>query len=184
LEVEKFGVVSIELDEVLLALLRLRHEELGKVRRLDQLLPELAAHRTQGKKIAFTNGCFDILHAGHVSFLRESRRRGDLLVVGLNSDASIRRLKGAGRPVNHEADRVMVLSELESVDYIVVFDEDTPIKLIEAILPEALIKGADYKKKQVVGWQVVEKHGGKVVLVDLVKGRSTTNIIRKIAETR
>jgi len=182
LEVEKFGVVPIAVEEVLLSLLVQRHEELGKVRTLEQLLPELAAHRSQGKKIAFTNGCFDILHAGHVSYLRQSRRQGDLLVVGLNSDPSITRLKGTGRPVNKEVDRVMVLSELESVDYIVVFGEDTPIDLIKAIKPDALVKGADYTRKQVVGWDVVEKHGGRVVLVDLVAGRSTTNIIRKIAE--
>src|SRR5690606_10275628 len=129
LEVEKFGVVPIPLDEVLLALLRKRHEDLGKVRTVEQLLPELAAHRSQGKRVVWTNGCFDILHAGHVSYLRQARRTGDLLVVGLNSDASIRRIKGEGRPVNRQDDRVMVLSELESVDYIVVFDDDTPIDL-------------------------------------------------------
>ncbi|MBI1336869.1 MAG: D-glycero-beta-D-manno-heptose 1-phosphate adenylyltransferase [Phycisphaera sp.] len=180
LEVEKFGVVPIELDEVLLSLLHRRHEELGKARTLEQLLPELQAHRRQGKKIAFTNGCFDILHAGHVQYLREARRTGDLLVVGLNSDSSIRNLKGPDRPVNHEADRVMVLSELQSVDYVVVFGEQTPIKLIRAIKPDTLVKGADYKKSQVVGADIVEKHGGRVVLVDLVQGRSTTNIIGKI----
>jgi D-beta-D-heptose 7-phosphate kinase/D-beta-D-heptose 1-phosphate adenosyltransferase len=181
LEVEKFGIVPIELDEVLLSVLRQQHEQLGKLRTLDQLLPELHAYRQQGRRIAFTNGCFDILHAGHVAYLREARRAGDLLVVGLNSDASIRRLKGDGRPVNHEADRVMVMSELTSVDYIVVFGEDTPIKLIEAIRPDALVKGSDYTRATVVGADIVERHGGKVVLVDLVEGRSTTNIIRKIA---
>jgi len=180
LEVERFGVVPIELDEVLLALLRQNHDEFGKRRELSALLPELAAYRTQGKTVAFTNGCFDILHAGHVQFLREARKQGDLLVVGLNSDASIRRIKGDDRPVNHEADRVMVLSELESVDYIVVFDDDTPIELIEAIRPSVLVKGADYTREQVVGHEVVERHGGRIALVDLVEGRSTTNIIQRI----
>jgi len=180
LEVEKFGVVPIERDELLLAVLAEYHAELGKLRTLDFLLPELAAHRAAGKTIAFTNGCFDILHAGHIDFLRKAKASGDLLVVGLNTDASIRRLKGPDRPVNHEADRVMVLSELESIDYIVLFKEDTPMKLIKAIKPDRLVKGADYKKAEVVGHQVVQKHGGRVVLVPLFEGRSTTNIIRKV----
>ncbi len=147
------------------------------------MLQELAAHRKQDETIVFTNGCFDILHAGHVQFLREARRQGDLLVVGLNSDASIRRIKGENRPVNHEADRVMVLSELESVDYIVVFDADTPIDVIAEVRPHVLVKGADYTRDQVVGHEVVERHGGKVVLVDLVEGRSTTNIIQRIEQS-
>ena len=123
----------------------------------------------------------DILHAGHVSYLRQARKKGDLLVVGLNSDSSIKRIKGPTRPVNHEADRVMVLSELQSVDYVIVFDEDTPTELLKAIKPDVLVKGADYAKKQVVGWEFVESYGGRVELVDLVEGRSTTNIIRKIS---
>ena len=180
LEVEKFGIVPIELDEVLLALLRLKHEELGKVRELDQLLPELAAYRKQGKRIAFTNGCFDILHAGHISYLRAARRAGDLLVVGLNSDRSIRRIKGKGRPVNIQEDRLLVLSELECVDYLVLFDQDTPVRLLKMIRPEVLVKGADYRRDEVVGADFVESYGGRVELVKLVKGRSTTNIIRKI----
>ncbi|MFP4145055.1 MAG: D-glycero-beta-D-manno-heptose 1-phosphate adenylyltransferase [Phycisphaeraceae bacterium] len=180
LEVEKFGVVPIELGEVLLALLRRDAQSLGKQRSLEHLLVELAAHRQQGKRIAFTNGCFDILHAGHVQYLRQARQAGDLLVVGLNSDDSIRRIKGDSRPVNREEDRVLVLSELESVDYVVVFGEDTPRNLIEAIRPDALVKGADYTRETVVGHEIVEQAGGEVVLVPLVKGRSTTNIIRRL----
>ncbi len=179
LEVEKFGVVPIALDEVLVKLLQDHAKQQGKLRTLDELLPELRAFRGQGRRIAFTNGCFDILHAGHVHFLREARRHGDLLVVGLNSDASIRRIKGAPRPVNAQADRIMVLSELQSVDYIVIFDQDTPLKLIAAIKPDVLVKGADYRRDQVVGGDVVEKHGGRVELVKLVPGRSSTNIIQK-----
>ncbi len=181
LEVEKFGIVPIPLEEVLLSLLQHQSQSLGKQRSLEQMLPELAAHRGQGRKIVFTNGCFDILHAGHVSFLRQARQQGDLLVVGLNSDVSIRRLKGPSRPVNHQEDRVMVLGELQSVDYICVFGQDTPLALIRAIKPDVLVKGADYKRREVVGGDWVERHGGKVVLVKLVAGRSTTNIIRKIA---
>lgn len=181
LEVEKFGVVPVELDEVLLKLLRDQRQGAGKQRSVDELLPELSAFRRQGRTIAFTNGCFDILHAGHVQFLREARKTADLLVVGLNSDASVRRLKGEGRPVNAEADRVMVLSELASVDYVVVFGEDTPIKLIKAIRPHVLVKGADYRRDQVVGGDEVEKHGGRVHLVPLVEGRSTTGIVQRLA---
>jgi D-beta-D-heptose 7-phosphate kinase/D-beta-D-heptose 1-phosphate adenosyltransferase len=181
LEVERFGIVPIELDEILLSLLRQKHERLGKIRTLDQLLPELEAYRKQGKRIAFTNGCFDILHAGHVGYLRSARRFADLLVVGLNSDGSIRRIKGPRRPVNKQDDRVMVLSELESVDYIILFDQGTPVKLLRAIRPDVLVKGGDYRENQVVGREIVKSYGGQVKLVPLVQGRSTTNIIRKIA---
>jgi len=180
LEVEKFGVVPIELDEIIVSILQRRHEELGKVRVLDQLIPELQAYRRQGKKIAFTNGCFDILHAGHVAYLRQARKQGDLLVVAVNADKSIRKLKGPDRPVNGEADRLLVLSELESVDYLIVFPQDTPMKLLRAIKPDVLVKGGDYGKDQVVGADYVEGYGGEVKVVDLIKGRSTTNIIRKI----
>lgn len=180
LEVEKAGVVPIPLEELLLAVLQLHHDRLGKARPAETLYRELAAHRKQGKTIVFTNGCFDILHAGHVAYLRAAAKLGDLLVVGLNSDDSIRRLKGDGRPVNHAADRLLVLSELQSVDYLVEFDEDTPLKLIEAIEPDVLTKGADYTREAVVGHEAVEAHGGRVELIDLVEGRSTTNIIRKL----
>ena len=183
LEVEKVGVVPIPLEEVLLSLLRLHDDELGKVRPAETLLRELQAHRQQGKTIVFTNGCFDILHAGHVAYLRQAAKLGDLLVVGLNADDSIRRLKGDDRPVNHEADRLLVLSELQSIDYLVVFSEDTPLKLIEAIKPDVLAKGADYTREAVVGHEIVEAHGGRVALIDLVEGRSTTNIIRKLSAT-
>lgn len=181
LEVEKFGVVPIELNELLLAVLQRGRAELGKLRTVDQLAVELDAYRSQGKSIAFTNGCFDILHAGHVRYLREASKCADLLVVALNSDASIRRIKGKDRPVNKQDDRVMVMSELASVDYVVIFDADTPRKLLAKLKPDVLVKGADYKSKEdVVGWDIVEKYGGRVERVGLVKGLSTTNIIRKI----
>ena len=180
LEVEQFGIVPIPLDEVLLAVLARAHDGLGKVRTLAQLRPELAAHRRRGRRIAFTNGCFDILHAGHISFLRQARATADLLVVGLNADASIRRLKGPGRPVNRQEDRVLVLSELSSVDYIVLFDTDTPVGLLRALQPEVLVKGAEYRVDQVVGHEIVQAYGGQIVRVGMVEGRSTTNIIRRI----
>ncbi len=184
LEVEKFGVVPIELDEVLIALLQKQHAELGKIRTVDQLLPEITAYRKQGKKIAFTNGCFDILHAGHVAYLRQAKAQGDILVLGVNSDASIRKIKGKDRPVNKQDDRLMVLSELASVDYVIVFDKDTPMDLLRAIKPDVLVKGGDYTKDKVVGHEFVESYGGQVTVVGLVEGRSTTNIIQKIEATK
>ena len=179
LEVERFGVVPIELDEVLLALLEQRGAAAGKLRDADALVKELAVHRRRGKTLAFTNGCFDVLHAGHVAYLRAAAAEGDLLVVAVNTDDSIRRIKGADRPLNHQRDRLTVLSELESVDYLVLFDEDTPIDLITAIAPDALVKGADYQKHEVVGHDVVEAAGGRVALIPLVEGRSTTNLIER-----
>ncbi|MCC6680575.1 MAG: D-glycero-beta-D-manno-heptose 1-phosphate adenylyltransferase [Phycisphaeraceae bacterium] len=181
LEVERFGVAPIALHELLLAELERHRAESGKLRTLDQLAVELDAYRAQGKNIVFTNGCFDILHAGHVQYLRQARRLGDLLVVAINSDRSIRKLKGKGRPVNTQLDRVMVLSELASVDYIVIFDGLTPEPLLRRLKPHVLVKGADYKRKQdVVGWQIVEGYGGRIERVGLIEGLSTTNIIRKV----
>ena len=131
------------------------------------------------KKVVFTNGAFDILHAGHVTYLEFARKQGDVLVVGLNSDSSVRRYKGDKRPINKQADRAKVLAALECVDYVVIFNEDEPAKLIAALLPNVLVKGADWAH-YVSGRDVVEKNGGKVVLAKLVEGRSTTGVIQKI----
>ena len=131
--------------------------------------------RKAGKKIVFTNGCFDILHAGHVSVLEFSRNKGDVLVVGLNSDASVSRLKGPTRPINTQGDRALVLAALESVSAVCVFEEDTPYNLIKAVRPDVLVKGGDYKKSEIVG----SEFAGKVVRFALLKGRSTTNVIKK-----
>ena len=136
----------------------------------------LAKQRKAGKKIVFTNGCFDILHAGHVSVLEFSRSKGDVLVVGLNSDASVKRLKGPARPVNKEADRALVLAALEAVDAVCVFPEDTPYNLIKLVAPDVLVKGGDYKPSEIVGREFAKK----VVRFALLKGRSTTNIIKKV----
>ena len=136
----------------------------------------LAKQRKAGRKIVFTNGCFDILHAGHVSVLEFSRNKGDVLVVGLNSDASVKRLKGPARPVNKEADRALVLAALEAVDAVCVFPEDTPYNLIKLVRPDVLVKGGDYKPSEIVGREFAKK----VVRFALLKGRSTTNIIKKV----
>jgi D-beta-D-heptose 7-phosphate kinase/D-beta-D-heptose 1-phosphate adenosyltransferase len=182
LEVEKFGAVPVSATEILQELMTEIHEHLGKERSLDQLLPELQRHRASGKRIVFTNGCFDIIHLGHVKYFRFAKSQGDLLVVGVNTDASISRLKGPKRPVINETDRIGVLEELESIDYLVRFDEDTPMKLIQAVRPDVLVKGQDYSKQQVVGWDVVESYGGRVALAPLVDGRSTTSVIQRIID--
>ena len=180
LEVEQAGVVPIPLGDVMLEVLSAHAAEVGKVRSVRGLLPELAAHRRKGRTIGFTNGCFDLLHAGHVRYLRDARALCDVLVVGLNSDDSIRRIKGEDRPVNTEEDRAVVLSELESVSYLVMFADDTPTELIRAVRPEVLIKGGDYAPEAVVGRELVESWGGRVELVPLVAGRSTTSLIERL----
>jgi len=140
--------------------------------------------RANGARVVFTNGCFDIIHAGHVRYLKKSSALGDILVVGLNSDASVRMIKGKNRPIVPEAERAEVLSALEAVDYVVIFDEPTPIRLIEAIRPDVLVKGADWKAGEIVGADVVRESGGRVARVSLVKGRSTTRIIETILKNR
>ncbi len=181
LEVEKFGCVAITTDEVL-AELRLEDRRLaGKLRKIDELLVELAIRRDRGETVVFTNGCFDILHAGHVDYLTRARNEGSLLVVGLNTDASVRCLdKGDGRPINNEQDRAKVLGALECVDYVVLFDDQTPQELIRRVRPDVLVKGQDWAEKGVVGREDVEANGGRVVLMPLVEGLSTTNVVEKI----
>ena len=183
LEVEVFGVQPIPLEQVHHAVLQLASGE-GKLRTLTQVLIEVAARRRAGQKIVFTNGCFDVLHAGHVALLDQASKHGDFLIVGINEDASVKRLKGESRPLNNQDDRAKVLGSLGSVGSVVFFGDDTPIKLIEAIKPDVLVKGGDYTKDKVVGHEVVEKHGGAVVLIDLVEGRSTTNTIKKMQSSK
>jgi D-beta-D-heptose 7-phosphate kinase/D-beta-D-heptose 1-phosphate adenosyltransferase len=180
LEVERFGSVPIKPREIVEELISEDHANLGKERPLDRLVAELQYHRAAGKKIVFTNGCFDLIHLGHVKYFQFAKKQGDLLVVGVNTDSSISRLKGPKRPVINEQDRVGVLEELESIDYLVRFDDDTPLRLIEAIKPDVLVKGADYKKEQVVGWEIVEARGGHVALAPLIDGRSTSAVIQRI----
>ena len=134
---------------------------------------------TEGKTLVFTNGCFDILHRGHAQYLSFAKAHGDALVVGLNSDTSVRRAKGPARPVNAEQDRAFVLGSLRAVDYVVIFDEDEPRDLISKILPDVLVKGKDWAH-YVSGRDVVEAHGGRVVLADMVEGKSTTSIIQRM----
>ncbi|QNN25279.1 bifunctional heptose 7-phosphate kinase/heptose 1-phosphate adenyltransferase [Planctomycetales bacterium ZRK34] len=186
LEVERFGVVPIALDEVHFALLQRHHHELGKVRTLDQLVPEIAAYRKQGKKIAFTNGCFDILHAGHIQVLQGARDTADMLILAVNTDVSISAQKGPQRPIVSQDQRIALLAALQCVDYIILFGDgsggegDTPIPLLKEIKPDVLVKGGTYKHDEVVGWEVVESYGGKVTTIAPVQGLSTTNIVERI----
>ena len=137
----------------------------------------------KGKKIVFTNGCFDILHRGHVTYLAEAKKLGDLLVLGVNSDASVKRLKGPERPINNENDRAYVLSQLKSVDFTEIFTEDTPLNLINKVMPKVLVKGGDWKIDQIVGAKEVIANGGDVFSLNFVDGYSTTSIIHKIQDT-
>lgn len=136
-----------------------------------------------GRKIVFTNGCFDILHYGHVRYLEKAKSKGDILVVAINTDASVRKIKGENRPIINEKDRAKVIAGLESVDFVVLFNDETPLKVIQALKPDILVKGADWSKDKIVGADFVSGYGGKVASIKLEQGRSTTNIIRKIAQS-
>ncbi len=182
LEVERFGAVPVTVGEIIQELLVEARQKLGKQRSLEQLLGELERHRAAGKKVVFTNGCFDLIHLGHVKYFQHAKAQGDILVVGVNTDGSIQRLKGPKRPIINQQDRVGVLEELESIDYVVMFEDDTPLRLIQAIRPDVLAKGADYTREQVVGHDVVESYGGRVELVPLVDGKSTSTVIQRILE--
>ena len=147
---------------------------------LEKLILRFGPGKRNGKRVVFTNGCFDLLHPGHIKLLEAARGLGDALVVGLNSDESVRRLKGAGRPVIPENERAEILANLECVDAVVIFDELTPQKTVAALLPDILVKGGDWPGNQIVGREEVEAAGGKVVLIDVVQGYSTTEILNKI----
>ena len=157
------------------------HPDLKKVTTLAGLLPMLARLKKAGKKIVFTNGCFDILHLGHTRYLQEAHALGDVLVIGMNTDISVRKLKGPGRPVNLKKNRAEVLAALGCVDFVVFFSEPTPQKLIQAIKPDFLVKGGDWKIKDIVGAPFVSSYGGKVKTIPYVKGFSTTGLLKKIA---
>jgi D-beta-D-heptose 7-phosphate kinase/D-beta-D-heptose 1-phosphate adenosyltransferase len=188
LEVEKVGVATVTRDEILRDLLAgnaasaasAGNATTGKLRSRSVLIQELEGRRALGQRVAFTNGCFDVLHAGHVQYLLEAKAQADLLVVGLNSDASVRALKGPGRPVNNAEARALVLQALEAVDYVTVFDEPTPLELIRELRPDVLVKGADYRPDQVVGADLVLSYGGKLHLAALYEGYSTTRLLHHL----
>jgi D-beta-D-heptose 7-phosphate kinase/D-beta-D-heptose 1-phosphate adenosyltransferase len=153
---------------------------MSKILDHQSLLAERERLRGEGKRLVFTNGCFDLLHPGHVRYLRQARSLGDALVVALNSDRSVRALKGKGRPILYERERAEVMAALESVDYVVIFDEDTPRLLIASLLPDVLVKGGDWPTDQIVGAEEVRRAGGEVLSLPYLEGSSTTSIIERI----
>lgn len=180
--VGKRGTAVVTTGEIMGSLRPLDgHGARRKIFSRDDVLQLTGDWRRSGLRIAFTNGCFDLLHPGHVSLLDQARQTADRLIVGLNSDLSTRRLKGPGRPVQGEVARATLLASLEPVDAVVIFAEDTPLRLIEAVLPDVLIKGADYAQDTIVGADVVTRNGGRVVLADLVEGQSTTAMVERVA---
>lgn len=151
-----------------------------KIINLDSLTKIRKIYQTQNKKVVFTNGCFDILHSGHVLYLEEAKNCGDILILALNSDESVKRLKGPTRPINSQQDRAIVLAGLSSIDHIVVFDEDTPYNVIKSIIPDILVKGGDWTIDQIIGSDIVKENGGEVISLSFQEGKSTTGIIRKV----
>lgn len=178
--VGKIGTSTVAPAEIIDAVSHGHRDCDTKIKNLDVLAAIMEEEKRKGKKVVFTNGCFDLLHAGHVKYLQKARSFGDLLVLGLNSDASVRRLKGEKRPLIGETERAHILAALDCVDYVVLFPEDTPMNLIETLKPAVLVKGGDYTPAGVVGKELVESYGGRVELVEFVDGKSTTNIIEKI----
>jgi len=154
----------------------------NKLKTWEEITSIIKGLKNQNKKIVFTNGCFDILHSGHVQYLTEAKELGDILILGLNSDSSVKRLKGNDRPINNEQERVIVLSALYSISYIVIFEDDTPYKLINHIKPDILVKGGDWKPKDIVGSDIVGSYNGEVKSLSFIDGKSSTDIINKLKE--
>jgi rfaE bifunctional protein nucleotidyltransferase chain/domain len=155
---------------------------MSKIIPRNELKAEVDRLKREGKKVVFTNGCFDILHAGHTRYLREARKLGDALILALNSDSSVRSIKGPMRPIVPEAERAEVVAALDSVDYVTVFDELTPLELIEYLRPDVIVKGGDWAEKDIVGAETVRKWGGRVAIMPEIEGASTTNIIDRVLQ--
>jgi len=180
--VGKVGTSTVSREEILEVVGRQHQDTDLKIKERNALKQILEQKREAGRKIVFTNGCFDLLHVGHVKYLQKARKLGDLLVLGLNSDDSIRRLKGPKRPLIDQDERAHILAALDCIDYVVTFDEDTPLELISLLRPHILVKGGDYTPEGVVGKEIVESYGGRVELIQFVDGRSTTNLISRILQ--
>jgi D-beta-D-heptose 7-phosphate kinase/D-beta-D-heptose 1-phosphate adenosyltransferase len=184
LEVEQVGVVALSREEIRRDLIAMARSGAGKIVGPAELASLAAAARSRGKRIVFTNGCFDLLHAGHVAGLAEAAIQGDRLVVGLNSDSSVRRLKGPDRPIIPQAERAAMLAALASVDYVVVFEEDTPLELIRQLRPDVLVKGTSYAHRPIAGQEFVESYGGRVHLAREIEGWSTTALLERLSAGR
>ena len=178
----KLGACAVERGEILRALEGLALYDAGKILTRQEIPKVVARARGQGKRLVFTNGCFDILHVGHIKLLQRARSLGDLLVIGINDDVSVRSLKGESRPLIGENERAHVLAALDCVDFVTIFPEATPLALLELIRPDVLVKGGDYAIHEVVGRDLVESYGGRVELVPVVEGFSTTDLVRRIVE--
>jgi len=180
IEVAKFGNQTVSIEEVVNEIINQQRAKAGKVLDAKLLAKQLSRYRSRGQRIVFTNGCFDVLHKGHIELLKFCREQADITVVGLNSDSSVKIIKGLHRPINNENDRAAVLAALETVDFVTLFDEPDPLELIKKVRPDVLVKGRDWAGKGVVGGEFVESIGGKVVLAPLVEGKSTTKVIETI----
>jgi D-beta-D-heptose 7-phosphate kinase / D-beta-D-heptose 1-phosphate adenosyltransferase len=181
LEVEKIGVVPVTREEMLADLIINARSAPEKICSVDVLLRHVSARRRVGQRIVFTNGCFDLLHAGHVSYLRQAAAEGDCLIVAVNSDASVRRLeKGPDRPIFPQEYRAEMLAALEAVDYVVIFDESTPHVLLDRLKPDLLVKGGTYSHDEIVGWELVENYGGQVKALGVAPGLSSTKLLEKL----
>ena len=183
IEIEKLGATPVTINEMRQACAEAPHLVNAKIVSQDELDQRLVQHRQRGEKIVFTNGCFDLLHVGHVDYLSFSRRQGDVLVVGLNSDESVRALKGPDRPVQTQTERARIIAALADVRYVTIFDELTPERIIKRVRPDVLIKGEDWRDRGVVGREFVESYGGSVVLCPLVQGASSSSLVDRIRET-
>jgi D-beta-D-heptose 7-phosphate kinase/D-beta-D-heptose 1-phosphate adenosyltransferase len=153
-----------------------------KITAFSEIAEQVRNWRKAGRSLVFTNGCFDLLHAGHIRYLQTAAAFADIFILGLNSDSSVRKLKGLRRPIMSQADRALLLSALAAIDCVVIFDEETPARLIETVLPDVLVKGGDYIAEDIVGYETVTKNGGKVEVVSFVEGKSTTAIVNLIME--
>ena len=180
IEVEKFGIATVNIEEIINEIISSNLAKIGKVQPIDLLTSQLAWYRRKKETIAFTNGCFDVLHRGHIEFLKFCKSTADILVLGLNSDSSVRTIKGPDRPINNQDDRAAVLAALEIVDYITIFDEPDPLSVIGKVKPDVLVKGQDWEHKGVIGREFVEACGGKVLLAPLLDGKSSTATIEKL----
>jgi len=155
---------------------------MGKIVKLQELIQIRKKAKKVNKNVVFTNGCFDLLHRGHIQYLKKAKKLGDILIVGLNSDSSVKKIKGEGRPILSQEDRAEILASLYFVDYVCIFNELTPFKLISKLVPDFLVKGGDWKTGDIVGKEIVELHGGKVLNIKMVKGKSSKNIIQTIVK--
>jgi len=182
--VSRIGTSSVTKSDLETHFAREDEKEKSKIRKRSELAKTLAGLRAKGRKVVFTNGCFDLFHTGHLKLLREAGKLGDALVVAINSDRSVKKLKGAGRPYIGEADRALLIAALDCVDYICVFEEDTPLELIKELRPDVLVKGGDYRREDIVGGDFVESTGGRVAIVPLIKGISTSRLAEKIKNGR